>query len=139
VSRTTSQLVGGIIDVDTGDDLTPFIEVANLLVTDVCTSSSYSDSRLEHIERYLAAHFYAIRVPRISSGTIRGGTTEKYEQISTDLGFSVTKYGQTAKVLDYKGNLAAIDNANKKGTSVAIGGGGKTGVTWLGSDPNATP
>jgi len=136
--RTTPALVASIIEVDPGDDVTPYIEIANLLVTDVCVDPilPYSDERLEQIERYLAAHFYDLDKPRTASESIKGGTSEKYEQISTDLGLSVTKWGQTAKVLDYKGNLALIDNRNKeRGKGGTAGYKLRVQVTHLGVNP----
>lgn len=134
MARTTDIAVAGIIEVDNEISLTPFIDAANLLVTNVCTNSGYTEATLEMIERYLSAHFYLLRDPQIRSSQIMGGTGEAYEQISTDLGLSVTKYGQQAKVLDYKGNLAVLDVALKKKLAPR-----KQSLHWLGTDPNETP
>ena len=133
--RTTQELVQGIIeaDLDTWPDLTPFIEAASQLVDDVCTSSGYSDPKLERIERWLAAHFYAIADPRFLREEVSTSITSIIES-KVDLGLDVTRYGQMAKVLDTEGSLAALDN-------LASGGGNNGGVVkvkqrilWLGSE-----
>lgn len=88
-------------------DFDPDIEIASLLVDDVCTNSDYSDERLEHIERLLAAHFNRLAFPDAKQEAAKG-LTVTYEG-QTKLGLDFTRYGQQAKVLDIKGNLAAID------------------------------
>lgn len=122
--RTNHANVANIIDVDEEDDVSPFIESANMLVTDVCTNSGYSDAKLELIERWLSAHFYAIMRPRAfleQADVIR-------EQIESKvgLGLDVTRYGQQAKLLDTAGNLAALDNTNDVVLST------KRTLLWLG-------
>lgn len=109
--RTTALAVGGIIDVDAGDDLTPYIETANLLVTDVCTSSGYSSAKLELIERWLASHAYDVNRPREQAEAVNPGPSVSYERVKVDLGLHNTKYGQMAMFLDTAGNLAALQNA----------------------------
>jgi len=47
--RTTAEAVGGIIEVDATISLTPFIEVANALVTEHCSTDDYDATRLELI------------------------------------------------------------------------------------------
>jgi hypothetical protein len=121
--RTTEEAVGLIIELDEDIDLTPFIETANFLVDQVCLDSDYSDVTLEIIERWLSAHFYAVRDPRTVSESVRG-ISERFEG-RTDLGLDFTRYGQMAMLLDVEGNLKAI-NADKLGkiraTILHIGG-----------------
>jgi hypothetical protein len=66
MARTTEAAVKLIIKVNetATPSLTPFIDAANMLVTKLCTSDDLDDDQLEIIERWLAAHFYAIRAPR---------------------------------------------------------------------------
>lgn len=107
MARTTAELVAGIIEVDEDIDITPFIDTANMLVTDVCGESEYSDAKLELIERWLSAHFYAVRDPRAIDEAVKG-ISERTES-KVDLGLDFTRYGQQAKILDTEGNLAALD------------------------------
>lgn len=112
-NRTTAAAVKEIIEVDDtllvgtgGDVLDPFIETANALVTEVCKPLGYDDTRLELIERWLSAHFYAIRDPRRASEG--AGTVQETFQHQLDLNLSVTTYGQQAMMLDTLGGLHAL-------------------------------
>lgn len=118
--RTTAPLVKGIIEVDSiaWPDITPFIDVANELVTEVCAVITknadgsggpyYSDYRLEMIERWLAAHFYAIADQQVLQESVTH-LSETF-QAKIDIGFKQTKQGQQAMRLDTKGALATLDN-----------------------------
>ena len=123
MARTTPELVAGIIEVDTAIDLSPFILPANELVTELCVPAGYSDERLELIERWLSAHFYAIRDPR--PVTERAGSVWFTAQSKVDLFLSVTHYGQQAMMLDTAGGLA---NLNKQKTRRSLS------VHWLGTE-----
>lgn len=116
MARTTDEAVEGIIEVEENATLTPFIEAANVLVTEVCTSSTYDDARLELIERWLSAHFYAIYDPRFESEKA-GDVAAKY-QTKVNLGFDVTHYGQMAMRLDTAGGLASLNTEAKSGGRV---------------------
>lgn len=65
--RTTDAAVRAIIETQASIDTAPFIEVASALVDEIEPDSSYNATRLELIERWLAAHFYAIRDNRVAS------------------------------------------------------------------------
>jgi len=91
-------------------------------VTEVCSlvedsdgNLRYTSSRLELIERWLAAHFYCILDARSRRERISSLTYES--QTKVDLGLDVTHYGQQAKRLDTAGGLAALDARMKAGTS----------------------
>jgi len=129
MARTTVDAVEGIIDIDSGISLTPFIEVANAMVTTHCSekNSDYTATELELIERWLSAHFYHIRDPRAESEKA-GSVSAKY-QSKVDVGFSTTHYGQMAMRVDYYGGLAALDMRIKKGRVASVG------VTYLGTEP----
>lgn len=125
MARTTSELVGGIIEADVRIDLEPFLVAANELVTEVCADAGYSPERLELIERYLAAHFYTLRDPRPTSE--RAGPVEASYQSKVDLFFKTSHYGQHAMVLDTAGGLAALQaKMETKGVPKTLT------VTWLG-------
>ena len=78
MARTNATNVKSIIEVDASiivsdSDLDPFISTANELVTEMCTGTvngpktAYTATRLELIERWLSAHFYAVRDPRVKN------------------------------------------------------------------------
>jgi hypothetical protein len=117
--RTTYDAVAQIIEVDAtiSTDLVPFIETASHLVTRVCTNTGYDAIDLELIERWLAAHFYAIRDPRLAE-----------YQNKVDLGLDVTTYGQQAMRLAYFGELANLNEKIKSGKiqPISVGWVGKT-------------
>jgi len=131
MARTTVDNVEAIIEIDSGISLTPFIEVANALVTEVCASVTdssgdlvYDATRLELIERWLTAHFYHIRDPRAESEKA-GSVSTKY-QSKVDLGFDVTHYGQMAMRIDTNSGLARLNESSKKGKSKTVS------LSWLG-------
>lgn len=85
------------------------IEVANELVEEICAPvASYSASRLEKIERYLAAHFWQISKPRVQTEGFGQGDLENTIQSKIDLGLFLTHYGQKAAFLDTAGGLARL-------------------------------
>ena len=128
--RTTAEAVGLIIDVDSGISLTPFIEVANAVVTKHCVDGAFTVAELELVERWLAAHFYAIRDPRITQE--RAGSVGESYQGKVDLGFDVTHYGQMAMRLDWSGALSKLNEQAKKGGKITAG------VVWLGTEVATT-
>lgn len=130
--RTDTDAVTALLEeYNTDIDLDQCIETANMMVTDNCTESDYSDAKLELIERYLSAHFYEIISARrkfAAAGKVQQSTESK-----VDLGLDLTRYGQTAKIIDNAGNLAALDNALKtvkKGLAVGI----QAKILWLGTE-----
>jgi len=124
--RVTAAEVREIIDLDATMTLTPFIAIANQLVTELCTGSSYMDARLKEIERWLSAHFCAIDDMRPADEAI-GSVNMRY-QFKVDLNLAVTVYGQQAMLIDTDGNLAALNKKITEGTA------GSVSVDWLGTD-----
>ncbi len=126
--RTTQVLVQGIIDAQVGFDLTPFIAFANELVTDVCGASGYSDgyigSKMELIERWLAAHFYTDFDNQLTMA--KAGTVTVGYQHKIDYGLKSSVYGQHAMIMDTDGNLAALNNTMQTKRKITVG------VQWLG-------
>lgn len=128
-ARTSEVAVRAIIEVDeTITDLSPFIEAANQLVTDCCGDAGYTDAKLELVERWLAAHFYAVRDPRRAGENVGAGVGEDF-QYKVDLNLSVTTYGQQAMLLDTAGGLAALNGRIKRGVGVLT-----PSMTWLGAE-----
>lgn len=133
MAYTNSTAVKAIIAVGTSDDLSPFIETANALVTELCLPvTTYDTTRLELIERWLSAHFYAILKPRRDSE--KAGPVSQKLRSKVDLNLSLTHYGQQAMLLDTAGGLSRLNNASKEGKR-------KTAtIGWLGiADPNDYP
>lgn len=112
--RTTEELVDGVLGGDRDDSiaLTPFIAAASSLVTDVCAPLTYSDAKLQEIETWLAAHFYCVFDPRTTLE--HAGDVRVFYEGKAEMAFDFTRYGQMAKLLDYKGGLAALQNAQNK-------------------------
>jgi len=126
---TTVEQLAAIIEVDSEiSDLTPFINTAHELVLELCSDSGYSQNRLDMIECWLAAHFYAIRDPRAQSES--AGVSASY-QGQTGMYLSSTSYGQQAIMLDTSGSLAALNMRSAKGKITL-------GVTYLGTEPDTT-
>ena len=128
MARTTDALVKGIIEVDTNITLTPFINAANMLVTQCCTDleTDYTAAQLVQIETWLSAHFYTVRDMRAEME--KAATVSEKFQSKVDLGFSTSHYGQMAMTLDFYGGLAALNENIKNGNSSSIG------ITWLGTE-----
>ena len=125
--KTTPELVSGLIEVDENIDLMPFIQTAAVLCDELLADTEYSNSRLELIERWLAAHFYAIRDNRID--TERAGSVSASYQYKLGTGLQVTMYGQQVLRLDTSGAFAKLDAETNKPVSALP----KIGVLWLGS------
>lgn len=134
--RTSARMIREVIEVD--EDLstsafTPFIRIANSLVDKWCTNSGYTDEHLTDIETWLAAHFYGVWDRQVTQQQI-GPTMETY-QSKIDYTLKLTHQGQTAMLLDWAGNLAALNNALQDVTiPLNPTGKKKVGLTWLGSD-----
>lgn len=124
MARATDTEVRKIVDVsDDVTDLTPFISAANMLVEAKCGDSSYTEDQLTVIENWLAAHFVAMRDPRLSSES--AGISVGYQN-KIDMFLALSHYGQMAMTLDYDGNLTALNKKAQKGRAVI-------GMKWLGT------
>lgn len=132
MSRTTSAAVRDVLlrDYDSLDcpGLAPFVEKASVMTDDVATCAArkgqpYSAAKLELVERYLAAHAYAMsdrtysqRSTLRASGTFNG---------KTGMYLEATFYGQQAKELD---NLGCLESVGKTHAVQAV---------WLGKRVSA--
>ncbi len=121
MARTNDSLVEGIIEVDSTISLTPFITIANLMVTQCCTdlAEDYDAAQLIEIETWLAAHFYTNRDMRAERE--KAGSVEEKFQSKVDLGFNSSHYGQTAMRIDFHGGLAALDKQTLNGIVKTVG------------------
>ena len=128
MARTTSTAVGGIIEVDADITLTPFIDAANVLVTECCSTDDYTTAELTRIELWLSAHFYTVRDMRAEME--KAGPVSEKKQSKVDLGFNSSHYGQMAMRLDHVGGLAVLNDRILKGKRAGVQ------IAWLGTaDP----
>lgn len=132
--RTTAEAVIGIIELDDeADDLTPFIASAAILVDRAAAlDEPPSAVELEIVERWLAAHYYAVYRQRPASE--RAGPVSESKQYWVGSGLQTTMYGTQAMTLDSSGILAAA-NCNVRCSGSSTGGPStkrKVGAYWLG-------
>lgn len=137
MAYTTQAQVATVIDITVGDDLTGAIDTAHQLVTDCCLSYTvpYSDVKLELIERWLAAHCYAMNRPRASLESASGGgggVSQQFEPSKAGFGLRETKYGSFAMSLDTGGNLALMQNTMDKRLGALPGGAPAASIRWAG-------
>jgi len=93
-----------------------FIPPANLLVTQALGSNTDISSALKtEIEKWLSAHFVAIRDPRIQQEKM-GDATDTYRGTigANAKGLEATYYGQQAIALDPTGSIANLGKAPAK-------------------------
>ena len=130
MARTTAAAVKLVLnrDYDTRNlpDLTPYIDTASAMVDDLdeCADArgyTIDSTRLELIERWLAAHCYALSDQPYTGRSTLGASGQF--QGRTDMGLDATKYGQQAKALDKSGCLA--------------GAGATASILWGGQRPSA--
>lgn len=125
--RTTRELVGAIIELDAAIDLTPFIAVAEELVSECCAPLGYTSQRLEMIESWLTAHLYTVRDPLPASEGAGRGINSTY-QGKTAMHFDASIYGQHALLLDTLGGLATLQ------ARIALGLVAAPSLHWLGTN-----
>ena len=107
MARVTTDDVNDIVEVATDADLTPFITVANLMVTEDLVGKGLSDERLVQIELWLAAHFTVIHFEKGGLNRIRTGEASEGYSAPTRAGkgLEMTRYGQQVMMLDTTGIL----------------------------------
>lgn len=135
MARTTEAAVRAILSLPATTSVEAAIDTATDLVSELCVTrvseqdlAAYSATRLELIERWLSAHFYAImdrdyRVASEAASTMKQDFTDK-----TGLHLDQTVYGQHAMLLDTKGFLSGLNASVKEQGSVP-------GVWWIGKKP----
>lgn len=108
-SPTASEVLA-IIDSDLSEaEIAPFLSAATLLIEEVLHDAGVSADLLKEIERWTAAHFVAVRDPRITSESF-GRTNASYEGGTGVLakGLNKTRYGAAAIALDPTGTLGRL-------------------------------
>lgn len=128
--RTTAALVRKIMGLEPGDesaDLSPFIETASQVVSDICVDTDdyeYSDDKLELIERWLSAHFYTVYEGQVTVEQV--ASLRQQYAFKIDLYLNNTKYGQMALAIDTNGSLVEYQQ------SLINGGARRATMSWLG-------
>lgn len=133
--RTTKDLVIKVLMDDYGErlcggnpDLSPFISAANNLVgqIDACVTrnnkTALTTSQKREVETWLAAHFYQMSDPGYTSKSTAGASASFTGQFGMYL--EMTRYGQTAMLLDPSGCLRMINK------------GSRVRMDWLGKPPS---
>ena len=114
-NRATETEVLAILDTTLeAEDITPFLDFANMVVTRKLVGVGYSDSNLRLIETWLAAHLVCTKDPQIAKERTGRDTDTTYDG-KTGMGLDLTRYGQQVKVLEDLKILAGLDSS--KGTA----------------------
>lgn len=132
MARVIDSEIRGIIESDPDISMVPFIAAANDLVDwlDTVDEGALSTTTLTKIEKWLSAHFYAIRDQQYTSKST-GGASGSF-QGQTGMVLLSTYWGQMACTLDTTGLLA------QRSKEVEEGGKRKAQVKWLGTAADST-
>jgi len=120
MARVDEDDVRAIIELESDQDLDPFIGLAHTLVERVCVSSILDEPLKKEIERWLSAHFAAVADPRAMIE--KADEVSVHYQTKLEVGLRVTHWGQQAIALDISGALAALGEPRKVGSLKYIGG-----------------
>lgn len=118
-NRVTHDDVVEIIDTSL-TDTTPFITAANLIVTNRLSGEGVGSSTLAEIERWLAAHFVAIRSQDAVSKQEKTGEASITRHGVTGKGLDFTPYGQQVKLLDPTGKLSDLGKKAMKFETIDV-------------------
>lgn len=115
-ARVSAGQVKEVIDTSLEDDviLSSMINTANLYIDTHLLAVGHTDSMLQRIELYLAAHIVALTEER---GSLKGGKVGDASEFLADVfseGFRATRYGQLALSLDTSGTLARLGQSTLK-------------------------
>lgn len=137
--RTTQDRVKAVLlrDYDGETDLQASMETATDLVDRAVAYGADVDvvptsTQLENLERWLAAHFYAVSDRTYSNRSTEGASGTFDGQ--TAMGLDATLYGQTAKLIDPTGYLRTLDADPSTPT-----GRPRVRLSWLGSEEPRYP
>lgn len=112
-TNATASQVQEVLDTSlTSSEIDPFLSAAQRIVTDVLEGEGYADDTLTEIERWLGAHFAAMRDQRVTSERV--GTAQFDYEGTTGMGLDATRYGQQVQLLEHQGLLAAVSERRGK-------------------------
>lgn len=110
--RVGTNEVQAVIQVSSSLDVTSQIQTAHVLVNRIKSEYPSSiEAELVEVEKYLAAHFCAMRDPQEQTKSVNKASATFQGQ--TGLGLDLTWWGQQAKILDSSGYLAALEQKAK--------------------------
>ena len=113
MARVTDAEVKEIITTEI--DTTPHINNANTFVTEQLGSSGLSSAVLKMIELYVSAHLVGITIGEGNIKNKRIGESQKTYGTPIDMnGLKLTKYGETALILDTSGTLSSSGKKKAK-------------------------
>lgn len=121
--RTTQEEVRVLIPTDSNLSIAPFLDAASALVDYIVTQDTASiltTALKEQIEKWLAAHYYAIRDLQYHERETQDAKGKF--QGKTGMGLDATLWGEQAKGFDVTGTLVRLDAKQRPVAS----------VTWLG-------
>lgn len=87
-------------------DILPAMVLASEMVDDLLLAKGLSDTKLKHIEMYLAAHLYNQGTPEVVRESY-GGATFEYNR-GQGGGMSGSQWGKMATMLDTSGTLERL-------------------------------
>ena len=120
-TRVNPTEVKQIMDISSSiidDDVQIFIDLANLMVNKVITDTSITAAHEKQIEKWLSAHYVAIRDPQ--SKMEKAGSVSQSFQEKVDLGLNQTRWGQNVLNIDTSGAFAALQSqADGEGVAIA--------------------
>lgn len=98
---TTEDDVANVVEIETTDDIAPFIYTASELIDRVLAASTYTDETKKSIGTWLTAHFYRVFRPVTQSESLAGLS----ESFAVNIGQQLkqTTYGQQVLILDTEG------------------------------------
>jgi hypothetical protein len=115
-ARVTPDDVLEIIETELSHSIiNAFINTGHQMVQSTLLNKGLSADTLTEIEKWLSAHFLAIRDQRVESEAVGGEWQVRY-QGTTGMGLQATTYGQMALTLDTSGSLATMNAGLKVAT-----------------------
>jgi len=114
MARVTEIEVEEIIATDSAISLDAFILAATTLVDQLLVGCGLSTASLKEIERWLSAHFYAIRDPTSRVISEEAGSVKQAWRVPVKVGLEATMYGQQAMMLDTTGKLQSLNDKKKR-------------------------
>ncbi len=125
-NRTTVALVRELL-LTNGEDyderrcpsLKPFVDTANMLITEVIACAArkgktLSTAQAEMLERWMACHYY-VQLDQNLSSQSTGGASGQYQGSTAQPGVLGSKYGQSALSIDFTGCLKAVSTGARVG------------------------
>ena len=120
-NRVTGAEVKEIINTSlTTSEVTPFITAANQIVTSKLGGQGVTSNSLKEVERWLSAHFVAIRSQDSVAKAEKTGEASVTRHGKTEMGLDFTPYGQQAKLLDPTGRLNSAGKIAGKIETIAV-------------------